>query len=127
MVYHENLVTISCFCTFLIFIQSYFFTCKYRYVCGPKNFLNHTLAIDSPFQTGLYHCTLQKHFPRRVNQTISYIMRTLLFSKLELASEIGALPSRRHLQTRLCFRRGSPLACGVMGIACGVMGIACSS
>ena len=52
--------------------------------------LNRTLAIDSPLQTftvGLliefidyiYHCFLQKRFPRRVNQRFSYIMRTLLY------------------------------------------------
>ena len=50
----------------------------YRYVCGPNIFLNRTLAIDSPLQNiavgllvkfidQLYHCFLQKRFPRRVN------------------------------------------------------------
>ena len=58
----------------------------------------------------------------------------LPFSKLELALEVRTLPSCHCLQTRqlaellqtgkeceyeeLRFRRGSPLACGVMGIAC---------
>ena len=61
MVDHENLVTISCFRTFLIFIQSYifnfciYFKCfllyLYMHVCGQKKYLNRTLAIDSPFQT----------------------------------------------------------------------------
>ena len=61
-----------------------------RYIClWTKKEFESTLAIDSPFQTftvgllvefidWLYHCVLQKHFPRRVNQGVSYIMRTLL-------------------------------------------------
>ena len=59
-----------------------------------KKLLNHTLAIESPFQTiavgllvefidSFYHCALQKCFPRRVNQGFSYIMHTLLFVRMD--------------------------------------------
>ena len=65
--------------------------------------LNRTSAIDSPLQTfmvGLliefidyiYHCFLQKHFPRRVNQRFSYIMRTLLY----LSGWMTQLPAQAH-------------------------------
>ena len=66
----------------------------------------------------------------RTNSSVSVV----IISKLELASEVRPLPSRHCLQTRqlaellqtgkeceydeLHFRRGSPLACWVMGIAC---------
>ena len=65
--------------------------------------LNRTLAIDSSLQTftvGLliefidyiYHCFLQKRFPRRVNQRFSYIMRTLLY----LSGWMTQLPAQAH-------------------------------
>ena len=63
--YMENATALSDIIILLIY---------YIYVfCGPKK-LNHTLVIDSPFQTFmvgllvefidlLYHCFLQKRFP----------------------------------------------------------------
>ena len=84
-------------------INIYIYRYVYRYVCGPKTNLNHTLVIDSPFRTftvgllvqfiELYHCFLQKCFPRRVNQGFSYIMHTLLY----LSGWMTQLPAQTHL------------------------------
>ena len=57
-------------------------------------FLNHTLAIDSPFQTFairllvefidlLYHCFLQKRFLHRVNKGFAYNAHLALFIQVD--------------------------------------------
>ena len=99
--------------------------------------MNHTLAIDSPFQTfavgllvkfidQLYHCFLQRMTQLRLLNSIGKYHHKLT---LELALELRALYCH-HWQTRrqeeslqnwekyeceeLRLRRGSPLACRVV-------------
>ena len=131
------------------------------YVCGPKQFFNSTLAIDSPFSYNRGRTSRQIYrpaLPLLSPVTISSSSKSRIFlynahlalsicldgwhnyphkrigkycSKLELALEVRALTiavcrTRQQadlLQTgkewnmrELRFRRGSPLACGVMGI-----------
>ena len=55
-------------------------------------FQTFTVGLLVEFIDYLYHCELQKRFPRQVNQGFSYIMRTLLY----LSGWMTQLPAQMH-------------------------------
>ena len=80
--------------------------CNKSYVCGPKKNMNRTLAIDSSFQTFtvgllvkfidyLYHCFLQKRFPRRVSAVPSVLLVSHFSQAVTLSDLISILPRSR--------------------------------